>query len=234
MSRKNVLLPYELFDDADMSGDLTSAVTTIQWLDNICFQLVWTGNPTGTFDLQGSVNYNANTGVGTWTSVTLSPAIAAAGTADNALLDLNQLSFPFVRIVYTTTGIEDGSITTVADVAGSLNSKYFLLDGADGDNWYIWFNINAAGVDPAIPSRTGVVVAAATGASANTLGGLLRTALASVTSIENIAGANAVATFDQTVAGAGALVDGAAPTGFTFDYDSVTGSLDGFIGGKMI
>jgi hypothetical protein len=63
-------------------------------------------------------------------------------------------------------------ITTVADVANSLNSKYFLIDSVE-NSFYVYFETTTA-VDPAIPGRTGIKVTISTGASANTVAQRLR------------------------------------------------------------
>lgn len=96
-STKNALKSFHAIIDGDMSGNLTSPVTNILLLDNISVQLVWTGTPTGDFEVQGSLNEIA------WEALPLSPAPAAAGAADQALIDMNQLSYPFIRVVYTAT-----------------------------------------------------------------------------------------------------------------------------------
>lgn len=88
---------------------VTSAVTNIQFHDNIGIELVWTGTPTGSFAVQVSANYdqdqNGNVlNSGNWVSVTLSPTVSAAGSADSAYIDLNQLSAPWIRVVYTKSG----------------------------------------------------------------------------------------------------------------------------------
>lgn len=69
-------------------------------------------------------------------------------------------------------------ITCVADAAGSLNNRYFLIDKFNALGYYVWFNVNAAGVDPApAGGRTGVVVAIATSAIANNVATALAAAL---------------------------------------------------------
>ncbi len=73
---------------------------------------------------------------------------------------------------------ETQTVTTVADVSGSLNSTYFTLNSAGNlQGFYVWFNINSAGVDPAPAGLTGIEVSAATNASANTLAGDIKTAI---------------------------------------------------------
>lgn len=70
-------------------------------------------------------------------------------------------------------------VTCAADTAGSRNSTFWTFYTAGNLNgYYVWYNINAAGVDPAPAGLTGIEVAGATGATATTLGGATRTAVA--------------------------------------------------------
>lgn len=70
-------------------------------------------------------------------------------------------------------------ITLAADIAGSRNNTYFTFHTAGNlAGYYVWFNINSAGTDPAVAGLTGIEVDGATGASANTLAGAARTAIA--------------------------------------------------------
>jgi hypothetical protein len=117
MSRgKDVLKPYKIITAGNMSASsITSLATNIQYLDNICLEMVFTGSPTGTFSVQGSVDYqqdaNGNvTNTGNWVPITLSPAPVASGSAGSILIDMNQLSFPYIRVVYTRTS-GSGSLT---------------------------------------------------------------------------------------------------------------------------
>lgn len=70
----------------------------------------------------------------------------------------------------TSPSAEATNVTFAADSAGSLNSTFFTFNSAgDLQGFYVWFNINSAGVDPAPAGRTGIAVAGATNASAATL-----------------------------------------------------------------
>lgn len=106
MAVKNVLKPIHLIQAGDMSGNLTSNPVAIGWLDQVAVQFNFTGTPTGTFQVQGSVDYEVNESgavinAGNWTSVTLSPSPTAAGSPDVILIDMSQLSFPYLRVQYT-------------------------------------------------------------------------------------------------------------------------------------
>lgn len=101
-----------------MAGSITGSVVGIQYLDNVAIQMEFTGSPVGTLAVQGSVNYAQNaqgtvTNTGNWITFTTS-AVAAAG---DVLFDLNQLSFPWIRVIYTRssgTGTLDGYISAKA------------------------------------------------------------------------------------------------------------------------
>lgn len=108
---------FQIFTAGVMTGTnvLTSTVTNIQNLDNVAIELIWTGTPNGTFTVDGSLDYALTNGAaGTWVSLTLSPAPAAAGSASNALINLNGLAFPWIRVTYTnasSTGTLTGYIS---------------------------------------------------------------------------------------------------------------------------
>jgi hypothetical protein len=61
------------------------------------------------------------------------------------------------------------TVTTTADTAGSLNNNYFDLYSANGNEYYVWLNVNSAGTDPAVAGKTGIQVPLATGATAPTV-----------------------------------------------------------------
>ncbi len=71
------------------------------------------------------------------------------------------------------------NITCVADVAGSLNNKYFFINSAGNlAKYMVWFNVNSEGVEPTLPSGyTGVEVALATDAAATAVADAVATAL---------------------------------------------------------
>lgn len=239
---KTIINAAVVLEDSFLSNTETLP-TGIRYVDNVDYQIfVDTSNATGTFDFQitlvepDSELYRALVAAGfdPWvTNPDISiPAVAGADAV--TLVEINQTGGFWSRIKYTTTFIESVDIATVADSSGSLNSKYFLINGADGTNWYVWYNINSAGVDPAIADRTGIEVTAATGASANTLASATKTALAACTSITTIGGATNHVTFVQDQAGSGSVTDGAAPTGFSITYTAPNGSLTVLVSGKGI
>lgn len=107
-SRKNILKPFQIITNGDMStASITSRVTSIQYLDNICIELFWTGSPVGTFAVQGSLDYAQDefgnvTNTGHWVPMALNPSPSTAAGSP-ILIDMNQLSFPYIRVIYTKT-----------------------------------------------------------------------------------------------------------------------------------
>lgn len=118
MSRKNNLLKFQLITAGDMSlSSLTSTITNIQFLDNIGIQLNFSGSPVGTLEVQVSADHAQDnegnvTVAGNWAPIPLSYILAGSMTVATSVptsvgspiyLDLNQLSAPYIRVVYTKT-----------------------------------------------------------------------------------------------------------------------------------
>jgi hypothetical protein len=117
----------------------------------------------------------------------------------------------------TTDAAEVTEMTFVADVGGSLNSTYFQFDTLK-DRYYVWFNINSAGVDPAIAGRTGIEVAGATGATADTLATAFVTALSLAVQRGELTASNASGVVTTTLTEVGEVTDpsDAGSSGVTF------------------
>lgn len=129
MTLKNILPVYPVFNaitGQDMTGTsaLTSLPSEITRKDNIAYEVSWTGTPTGTFAVQGSISYNPGTpqsggtyNAGVWTTIAATdqsgnPPVAS-GAAGQILMNLNELAFPWVRLVYTNasgTGVLTGYV----------------------------------------------------------------------------------------------------------------------------
>lgn len=119
-ARKNVILPVKIISAGDASGDITGPVTTVQYQDNISFQInVVSGTPTGEIFLQGSMDYIPGgagsatpLSAGNWISLDLSPtATITAGSPANILINTAMISFPYIRVFY-----DRGSGTGTLDV----------------------------------------------------------------------------------------------------------------------
>jgi len=79
--------------------------------------MVWTtANIVGTLTVEGSVTGNSWEALRDHTGTPIS--ISIASTNDNGLFDLNQLSFPKLRLVFTRTSGTSGTIN--AWVSGKM------------------------------------------------------------------------------------------------------------------
>lgn len=149
--------------------------------------------------------------------VDIPSATATITNGASALITIANMTYRWVRAVWAVTGAGVQTVTTVADVSGSLNSKYFLLSAPNGGvNYYVWINVDSGGVDPALPGKTGVPVAISSGASAATVATAVAAAVDALAAFVSAA-VGAVVTI--TNASAGGMIpasDGAAPTGFAF------------------
>ena len=132
-----------------------------------------------------------------------------------------------------TAAAEVSTITFVADSAGSLNNKYFLLSsgGSATHTHYVWFNINSAGADPALSGLTGISVAGATGASAATLADAAATAIDASADFAATDSSGVLTVTNSATGGAHDVADGptGSTTGFTFAVTTQgTGATSGW------
>jgi len=92
-------------------------------------------------------------------------------------LFMPQLPEGFLRLLKTTLAVKEKTkVTTVADVGGALNNKYFEHDTVD-NKYYIWFNVGGVGADPNVDAREGIEIAVATNDTANAIAALIQTAM---------------------------------------------------------
>lgn len=203
-----------------------------QWVSASFHAFFGDAQGTGTFKLQvsndtgaqGSGYAAAQDSYAATNWVDIPSQTAAVTTGTSAILTVPNMSYRWIRAVWAATGLGIQTIVVHADVSGSLNSKYFLLNSANaGTGYYVWFNVNSAGVDPMIAGRTGVPVALATNDSAATVGTALTAA------IDGLANFIATGTTTVTVTNSASgpftpITDGAAPTGFTFTVTGGGGS----------
>jgi hypothetical protein len=104
----NPILPDQIIVDGDMSADVVSLAISTMNQDNIGFHLAWTGSAVGVFSIEVSANHKQDrsgniSSAGTWVTIPLSSPITAANTPDDAYIDLNQLSAPWIRVKYART-----------------------------------------------------------------------------------------------------------------------------------
>jgi hypothetical protein len=239
MAAKNLIGPIRLFTDEPMEGTLTSQAIDIKYVDNVSIQSVITGTPqAGDLQMEVSNDHSLNPdgsvrNAGNWEVVPNMDVQVTAGVPAQVVMNATQLASAFVRLRYLNEHVQDALITTVADVAGSLNDTYFLLS-ASGVDYYVWFNVDSGGTDPALPGRTGVEVAIVEDDTADDVAAALEPAVEAIPGI-----ASSVSTDEVTLTwadndNAAQLEDGAVPTGFTFALDGGDGTLSAYLVAKGI
>lgn len=105
---KNALISDKLVEAASMAADYTSPAVSTKFLDNVGFQLNFTGTPVGTFAIQVSADYAENqsgvvTNAGNWIDLVLPAVPVAAGAADQIYIDVFAISAPWMRVFYDRT-----------------------------------------------------------------------------------------------------------------------------------
>ncbi len=114
MSRKNVLTPYHLVTDGNMSGNITSDATTITYTDNIAFQVIFAGAPVGTFYVDGTLNGT------TWDALEFETDPTAAGVDASFLININQCPYYKLRVRYVrTSGTGTLQVYTMTKTVGA-------------------------------------------------------------------------------------------------------------------
>lgn len=118
MARKDVNV-YNVAPAQSLGATFTTAPTLIKYGDNVAYQInAVTSNAVGTFSVQASLDYkiseptNSVENPGNWIDLTLAggtPFLASANML--IMINLNQLPFNAIRLVYTRT-----SGTGTADV----------------------------------------------------------------------------------------------------------------------
>lgn len=100
MGFKKVLPPQHLITDGVMTGTsvITSPTIDKTNLDNVGIHIIWTGSAVGTVEIKCSI-FNV-----VFDAITFNPVLTQpAGTAGSYLIDLNQIPFPYIKVVYTNT-----------------------------------------------------------------------------------------------------------------------------------
>lgn len=124
MASRPVLTPFQVITNGSMAGNLTSAVTIVDNLSMIGYDISWTGtSPVGTMSVQISNTYkqNAQGGVlnaGNWTTISLSSPTAVSGNTGNGFIDIDATGAYAIRLVYTRTS---GTGTMNATIAAKVS-----------------------------------------------------------------------------------------------------------------
>lgn len=124
--RKNNIKQFNTVEAGDMSAaSITSAVTDIQFLDDVGIQFTWSGSPVGDFSIEVSADYSQDyqgnvQNAGHWVPLTFTYWDGTQFVTDTSLptsagspiyVDLALLSAPYIRSVYNRTS-GTGALTT--------------------------------------------------------------------------------------------------------------------------
>ena len=173
--------------------------------------------------LDGALTFSAqiNVDVDTPAAKTFDSGAANVSTTET-VADVGVKEVTDVTCVADAGAVEVSTATTAPDIAGSLNSTYYTFSamntgGATETDYYVWMNINSAGVDPAVPGATGIEVAGATNIGANDLATAMRAAITTIagTKVVVSGATDQVVITGRFMGNATGIADGAAPTGFT-------------------
>jgi hypothetical protein len=111
----------------NMATTITSQVSRIRYIDNLSYEVVWTGgtSPAGTIQIQASDDYSANDAgtqvfnAGTWTNIgvvdTSGNPPTISGASGSHMIQIMQLPHEYVRLQYIPTS---GTGTMSAWVCG--------------------------------------------------------------------------------------------------------------------
>lgn len=123
---------------------------------------------------------------------------------------------------YLDKNFQTTKIISVADVAGSLNNKYFLVNSAlNKVLFYIWLNVDSGGSDPMIAGRTGVEVQISSGDSAEVIAVAIRIYINSLvgTYFTATSSGNSVTITNKIIGATDQAVDG--NTGFAISTETL-------------
>jgi hypothetical protein len=116
---------------------------------------------------------------------TVAKKTALALSMDSQFLAVYSLYYIIISSSTTGTKPDSKDFNTslfIKNTAGvdpvTLNNKYFYINSATNtEEYYVWYNVNGAGVDPVISGKTGVMVAISTGSTAQVVAQATKTTL---------------------------------------------------------
>lgn len=104
MGRKNVIVPYKIIDDGSMAGDITSAVTDVQYQDNVGIIVAWTGTaPLGELQVEVANDVYNDPDAIVWDALDFGSTISVAGNTGQHSLNIQSLPYTKIRLKYVRT-----------------------------------------------------------------------------------------------------------------------------------
>lgn len=105
MAEKN-FLHKQVITNQPMTGTstITSQITNIRGMDNVFYDIQFTGAPTGTFTISVSSSYDPQTNPNAiFIPLTLPTTPVASGAAGQIGIDLNQMGSQWIKLSYTNS-----------------------------------------------------------------------------------------------------------------------------------
>ena len=104
MAVKNVLERYKSVDAGDASAQIISPPTSIKFLDNVLFELLFSGAPAGSFYIEVSNDYNPNTNdPGVWIPLDFQASDVLVSGPIDIMAEINQSPAPYIRVRWEPT-----------------------------------------------------------------------------------------------------------------------------------
>ena len=101
MGRKNVIVPYKIIDDGDMSGSLTSVITDVQFQDNVGIIVSWSGTtPVGTLTVEVANQVKDDPDSLIWDELDFGATISVSGNTGQHSLNIQSLPYTKIRLKY--------------------------------------------------------------------------------------------------------------------------------------
>jgi len=108
LARKNVLKSFKMIDAGDLSGNITSDITSVINLDKASIVLAWSGTaPSGTIEIQARNGENE-----AFRALDVGATITVSGNSGDHRIILTETPFTDIRLVYTATS-GSGSLDAV-------------------------------------------------------------------------------------------------------------------------
>jgi hypothetical protein len=125
VASRPIFSPYQVITNGNMSGNIISAVTIIQNLSMLSYDISWTGtSPVGAMSVQVSNTYTQNAdgsvkNAGNWTTVPLGTNTTNINTnTGNGFIDIDVIGAYAIRLVYT---VSSGTGSMNATISGKVH-----------------------------------------------------------------------------------------------------------------
>lgn len=213
-------LSVPLFPSTEVSSNVDSAVLDCNQLFKLSAQVNVEDGP-----MNGSCQFQVSNDISTPSNWSNLGSPVALGAVSSSLFTATDLCYRWLRASISNDGSPTNTITTVADVGGSLNDTLFYIS-TPSTEYYVWFNVDGGGTDPMIPGKTGVEVDLSQDDGAPIVAGNLGAALDALPGVFSTSIDSDVLTVQNLEAGDVAPAeDGVPPTGFSFEFTQGVGTM---------